>query len=278
MIRDIVGRQNHSVKLARKLQQKKQRRDRGLLVGEGLDLLRAAVDAGADLRDILVRRDLLPDLPPSLMERAARSEPSDAVGVHIGVCDEETLAYASSLGGSADVIFTSSEPAWSLGDLELAQGLTLFLAGVGDPGNVGTLVRSCAAFGATGVICSPGTADPYGPKALRGGMGAQFTVPIVTDVTPGDLREKLGRSPRTEEGGPVVLVADPHAGEDVRSLSLDSGAIVVLGAERAGPGADWAHERRVTIPQGGFDSLNVAMAGTVLLYELSRHTAGRKYP
>ncbi len=109
-------------------------------------------------------------------------------------------------------------------------------------------------------------------------MGAQFTVPIVTDVTPGDLREKLGRSPRTEEGGPVVLVADPHAGEDVRSLSLDSGAIVVLGAERAGPGADWAHERRVTIPQGGFDSLNVAMAGTVLLYELSRHTAGRKYP
>ena len=75
MIRDIAGRQNHSVKLARKLQKKKHRRERGLLVGEGMDLLRAAVEAGADVRDVLVRRDLLPDLPPSLMERAARSEP-----------------------------------------------------------------------------------------------------------------------------------------------------------------------------------------------------------
>lgn len=270
MIRDITGRQNHSVKLARKLQQKKHRRERGLLLGEGMDLLHAAVEAGADLRDVLVRRDLLKDLPSGLTQRAAGSGPGGDAGLHIGVCDEETLAYASSLGGSADVIFTSSEPVWSLGDLDLARGLTLFLDGVGDPGNVGTLVRSCAALGAAGVICSPGTADPYGPKALRGGMGAQFSVPIVTEVTAADLRTKLDRSAGAERGSPVVLVADPQAGEDVRGLSLASGAIVVLGAERRGPGAEWEPERRITIPQRGFDSLNVAMAGTILLYELSR--------
>jgi RNA methyltransferase, TrmH family len=269
VIRDIAGRQNHSVKLARKLQQKKHRRERGLLLGEGMDLLRAAVEAGADLRDVLVRRDLLRDLPSGLTQRAAGSGPGDDAGLHIGVCDEETLAYASSLGGSADVLFTSREPAWNLGDLDLTRGLTLFLDGVGDPGNVGTLVRSCAAFGAVGVVCSPGTADPYGPKALRGGMGAQFSVPIVTEVTAADLRAKLDRSAGAERSGPVVLVADPQAGEDVRGLSLASGAIVVLGAERRGPGAEWEPERRVTIPQRGFDSLNVAMAGTVLLYELS---------
>ena len=93
------------------------------------------------------------------------------------MCDDETLDYASSLGGAADVIFTCAEPAWSLGDLDLGQGLTFFLDGVGDPGNVGTLVRSCVAFGAAGIICSPGTADPYGPKAMRAGMGAQFPSP-----------------------------------------------------------------------------------------------------
>ncbi len=273
MIRDITGRQNHSVKLARKLQQKKHRRERGLLVGEGMDLLRAAVEAGVDLRDVLVRRDLLRELPQQLMERAAQSEPADTTGLHIGVCDEETLAYVSSLGGSTDVIFTCREPSWSLGDLDLTGGLTLFLDGIGDPGNVGTLVRSCAAFATAGLICSPGTADPYGPKALRGGMGAQFSVPIVTEVTVADLRAKLGRSAGDKGEGPVVLVADPHMGEDVRGLSPESGAIVVLGAERRGPGTDWTGERRITILQQGFDSLNVAMAGTVLLYELSRVTS-----
>jgi TrmH family RNA methyltransferase len=286
VIRDITGRQNHSVKLARKLQKKKHRRERGLLVGEGMDLLRAAVDAGADVRDILVRQELVDDLPSRLRERAAVSECADATGVDIGVCDEETLVYASSLGGSADVIFICPEPAWSLSDLDLGEGVTLFLDGVGDPGNVGTLVRSCAAFGAIGVMCSPGTADPYGPKALRGGMGAQFSVPIVTEVTPGDLKARLSSLSTAGDSVPSILVADPHEGDDLRALRPRPGAgssgdgshggaggrglMVVLGAERSGAGEEWASERRVTIRQSRFDSLNVAMAGTILLYELCR--------
>ncbi len=278
MIRDISGRQNHSVKLARKLQSKKHRRERGLLVGEGLDLLLAATEAGVDVRDVLVRRDLLPDLPVELRERAAQTDPSDAAGPHVGVCDEETLAYASTLGGSADVVFTSPEPAWNLSDLGLFEGLALFLDGVGDPGNVGTLVRSCAAFGATGIMCSPGTADPYSPKALRAGMGAQFTVRVVTEVTPADLRAKLGWLPNTQPGGPVVLVADARQGDEVGDVCLDTGAVLVLGAERQGPSEGWAGERRVTIAQEGFDSLNVAMAGTVILYELTRHGAAKHGP
>jgi tRNA G18 (ribose-2'-O)-methylase SpoU len=106
-------------------------------------------------------------------------------------------------------------------------------------------------------------------------MGAQFSVPIVTEVTAADLRAKLDRSADAKGSGPVVLVADPQAGEDVRGLSPGTGTILVLGAERRGPGAEWEPERRVTIPQRGFDSLNVAMAGTVLLYELSRSASGQ---
>ena len=275
MIRDIAGRQNHSVKLARKLQKKKHRRERGLLVGEGMDLLRAAVEAGADVRDVLVRRELVCDLPALLLERAASSEHAGPTGVDIGVCDEETLGYASCLGGSPDVIFMCPEPVWSLGDLDLGERVTVVLAGVGDPGNVGTLVRSGAVFGVGGVVCSPGTADPYGPKAMRGGMGAQFVIPVVTEVTAADLRARIDR---VADGGgrrPQVLVADPHGGQDVRTLRLDGGALLILGAERTGPGDEWGSGRQVTIPQSRFDSLNVAMAGTVLLYELSREPVGK---
>ncbi|MFH1833759.1 MAG: RNA methyltransferase, partial [bacterium] len=274
-IRDIAGRQNHSVKLARKLQRKKHRRERGLLVGEGMDLLCAAVDAGAEVRDVLVRRELAAGLPPILLQRAARSEHGGMPSVDVGVCDEETLDYASSMGGSVDVIFVCAVPVWNLSDLDLCEDLTLVLAGVGDPGNVGALVRSCAAFGAGGVVCAPGTADPYGPKAMRGGMGAQFLVPVVTEVSPADLKTRLDRV--VGDGGPrpEVLVADPHRGEDVRSLRPDRGVLVIMGAERTGPGDEWGHARRVTVPQSRFDSLNVAMAGTILLYELRRELAGK---
>ena len=74
MIRDVEGRHNHSVKLACKLQKKKHRRERGLLVGEGLDLLRIAVDAGVEIGDVLVRGDVVAQLPAALVQRAQAGE------------------------------------------------------------------------------------------------------------------------------------------------------------------------------------------------------------
>lgn len=269
MIRDIAGRQNHSVKLARKLQQKKHRRDRGLMVCEGMDLLEAAVASDAVIRDVLVRRDLTAALPPSLVA-AARESGDQGEGPHIGVCDEETLAYASSLGGAADVVFTCLQPQAGLGDLGLGSGTTFFLDSVGDPGNVGTLVRSALAFGLHGVVCSPGTADPFGPKAMRAGMGSQFLLPVVTEVSADDLSQKLSVS-EGKGGLPVkILVADPHDGEDISEVDLSSGCIVVLGSEREGPGGAWQGVGRIRIPQSRVESLNVAMAGTVIAYEAWR--------
>ena len=190
--------------------------------------------------------------------------------VDIGVCDQETLEYAGSLGGAADVIFTCTQPPWNLGGVELSGRLTLYLDGVGDPGNVGTLVRSAVAFGLAGVICSPGTADPYGPKAMRAGMGAQFEIPVVVEVAAGDLLARLAAMVDKGARPPSILVADPHNGEDIRDVATQNGAVVVLGEERGGPGSAWDGRPRVCIPQAQFDSLNVAMAGTVLVYEMWR--------
>ena len=272
MIRHIAGRQNHSVKLARKLQQKKHRRERGRLLGEGLDLLQVAYEADAKILEVLIREDLFSRLPRALTDAA------EAGRLDIGVCDQETLAAASSLGGAADVLFVTSEPSWNLSDLALDESVVLYLDQVGDPGNVGTLVRSAVAFGLGGVITAPRTADPYGSKAMRAGMGAQFLCKIVPEVSSDDLQSRLAAE-QTRGGRQVsVLVADAHGGTDVRLLAQQAGRglVLVLGAERAGPGEPWEPFPRVTIPQVSFDSLNVAMAGTVLLYELARARIGNR--
>jgi TrmH family RNA methyltransferase len=277
VIRDIAGRNNHTVKLARKLQKKKHRRERGLLVGEGMDLLAAAVEAGAEIHHVLARRDLLDSLPASLRASAEGEKPGQGLGresTDVGLCDQDTLDHASSLGGAADVVFICRQPSRGLAALPLGQRGVFYLEGVGDPGNVGTLCRSALAFGLAGLICSPGTADPYSPKALRAGMGAQFWLPVVTDVSPDDLRAHLAGVEGRGGGRPTLLVADPHRGEDARSLVTGarsgSAPIVILGDEREGPQDPWVGAGRVTIRQARFDSLNVAMAGTILAYEISR--------
>jgi TrmH family RNA methyltransferase len=128
---------------------------------------------------------------------------------------------------------------------------------VGDPGNVGTLVRSAAALGPAFVAVSQGCADPTGPKALRASMGALFRVPLLAfDDAPGRR---------------IALVA--HGGVPMEELDLPGPTTFVLGAEREGlPESVLATcDERATIPLApGSESLNVATAGAIALYELSR--------
>ena len=186
--------------------------------------------------------------------RAARVEP-----VELLVAGESV--EASLLAGVA----TLAHPPRVVGVFrrdDLPRGVrpaTLALWHVADPGNVGTLLRSADAFGA-GVALSPGCADPTGPKALRASMGAIFRVPLA------DFDEPPG--PR------IGLV--PRGGTALPEVDLSGEVVLVLGPEREGL-PDGVLERcdvLATIPQpGGAESLNVAMAGTVALYELSRWRA-----
>ena len=130
---------------------------------------------------------------------------------------------------------------------------------VADPGNVGTTLRSADALGPAFVALSAGCADPTGPKAVRASMGALFRVPVIA----------LDEAPRPWIG----LV--PDGGAVLAEVRADA-ATFVLGAERDGLPADVLErcDERATIPLAGHaESLNVAMAGTVALYELSRRRA-----
>ncbi|HEY2354772.1 MAG TPA: RNA methyltransferase [Gaiellaceae bacterium] len=136
------------------------------------------------------------------------------------------------------------------------RAVTLALWHVADPGNVGTLLRAADAFGA-GVALSEGCADPTGPKAVRASMGAIFRVPLAGFDQPAGTR--------------VALVA--HGGTPLPELTVDGDVVLVLGAERDGLPREVLErcDDRVSIPQpGGGESLNVALAGAIALYELAR--------
>jgi TrmH family RNA methyltransferase len=137
-----------------------------------------------------------------------------------------------------------------------SRGTVLALWHVADPGNVGTLLRAADAFGAS-VALSPGSADLTGPKAVRASAGAVFRVPT------SEFDEPSGRR--------VALV--PRDGTPLPELELGPETVLVLGAERDGlPEEVLARcDVHATIPQASSaDSLNVAMAGTIALYELAR--------
>jgi TrmH family RNA methyltransferase len=166
------------------------------------------------------------------------------------------LAEVSTLGHPPRVVGVFRHGDLPLGGLPPV-GLALWH--VADPGNVGTIVRSADALGPAFVALSEGCADPTGPKAVRGSMGALFRVPLV----------QLDEAPRPW----IALVA--HGGTPLDEVELQEGTFV-LGAEREGLPEDVLArcDRRATIPVAGrADSLNVAMAATVALYELSRRRA-----
>jgi RNA methyltransferase, TrmH family len=130
--------------------------------------------------------------------------------------------------------------------------VTLALWQVSDPGNVGTLIRTADAFGAA-VALSPGCADPTGPKALRASAGSIWRVPLV---------------PFDAAGKRVALVA--QAGEPLGGVDLRGEVVFLLGAEREGLPAELERDVDTWIPIGGAESLNVAVAGAIALYEWRR--------
>ncbi len=164
----------------------------------------------------------------------------------------ELLAEVSTLGHPPRVVAVFRRDDLPRG----TRAVTLALWRVGDPGNVGTLLRAAHAFGA-GVALSDGCADATGPKAVRASMGSIFTVPLSGFGEPAGTR--------------VALV--PDGGIPLPELHRAGDVVLVLGAEREGLPAEVLErcDEQASIPQpGGGESLNVAMAGAIALYELAR--------
>ena len=142
--------------------------------------------------------------------------------------------------------------------------LLVLIDGVQDPGNLGSILRSAAAAGASAAWVSEGSADPWSPKCLRGGMGAQFHLPV---------RDRLDLRTAVQEVACRVLAADGSSGDSLYDTDLSGPVAIVIGAEGRGVSADLAGlaRARVRIPmQTGLESLNAAAAAAVLFFEWRR--------
>jgi RNA methyltransferase, TrmH family len=236
--RVITSAANARIKLVRRLALRRQRERLGLFVCEGEDLVAAGLDAGAEPVHALVDAER-----PALADRLSEAEEVAPA----------LLAEISSLGHHARVLAVFRRDDLPHG----ATGGGLALWRVADPGNVGTLLRAADAFGAGFVAVSAGCADPTGPKALRAAAGAIFRVAVV---------------PFDDAPRPWTALAT-RGGTPLDDVELAAAGTIVLGAEREGLPDDIAASCDVvaSIPQGGAaESLNVAMAGSIALYEWAR--------
>jgi TrmH family RNA methyltransferase len=239
----IESKDNEKLKLVRKLRERKHREREGLFVTEGEDLLEAGLAAGAEPRFVLVAAGAgLPAVDPA----SGRSRLS------VDVVAQDLLASVSVLGSGTRTIAV-----WARPEAAAPVAPCVYLDGVGDPGNVGTIVRTAHALLDATVALGPGCADAFGPKATRASMGSLFARPPASVAGVAATPE-----PR------VALVA--HGGDGLGALA--GAATICLGAEREGlPEAVLAAcERTVTIPlQGGAESLNVAAAAAIACERIS---------
>jgi TrmH family RNA methyltransferase len=214
---------NDKLKTIRKLAAKSWRDKLGLFAAEGEDL----VEAGWE---------------PEFVLRA---------GVDV---EPELLNAVSSLGSGTRVIGVY-EQRWA----EPGGDLSVWLNGVEDPGNVGTIVRAAHALADGPVVLGPGCADPYSPKAVRASMGSIFARPPAR----APLAELPGRR----------LALSAHAEGTLEEASFEGPLVLCLGGEREGLPAE-LEAAAVRIPVGGAESLNVAMAASIGLYEAARRMRG----
>ena len=241
----ITSSSNPKLRLVRRLQSASQRERLGLFACEGEDLIVAGLEAGLEPEEVLIDA-----ARPVLEERVPGAT----------LVAPELLADLSGLGHPARAIAIFQRSGLPPLDPANAAETGLALWRVADPGNVGALLRTADALGPAYLCLSSGCADPTGAKALRASMGAVFRVPL------GGFDEAPGRR--------VGLVA--HGGVPLAEVDLSGRVCFVLGAEREGLPREVAVEcdELATIPlAAAAESLNVAVAGAIALYERRRQAS-----
>ena len=240
----IASPHNPRLKSLRRLRRRSERDRSGTFLAEGEDLVAAARACGR----------------PAVA--GFRLAGSSAGGEGFHEVEAAALSAVSTLGSGSRVIAVY-EQRWS----EPTGPLCVYLHEVGDPGNVGTVLRSAQAFGASCVALGPGCADPHAPKAVRASMGSIFAVSLARvadiDELPGERLALLAGE--HVDAPPLALLRAQHEAEPPPART------VLVGAEREGlpPAVVARCERKATIPVA-VQSLNAAMAATAALYELTR--------
>ena len=257
----IASRQNPRVKELRAALARSGRTPAGLIAIEGEHLVAEAVRSHLQFASIFLREGYTPQtelpadaehllLPPDVFASAAGTEQPQGIAALV------------------------HPPAFSAEALFRGVPLIFVLAGLQDPGNVGTLLRSAEAFAATGVLLLPGTASPWNPKALRASAGSAFRMPAIS-ASEDEAIALLSKH------HVLAMAAVSRGGTPIEAAPLARPCALLIGNEGAGLSGRLiaAAQHRITIAMpGNIESLNAAIAGSLLLYEAARQRRNLTHP
>lgn len=232
----------------------------GLVAIEGDHLLAEALRSGMVLKTVFVseRREV-----PAIVPR----------GVEVMRLTDDVFESVVETRSPQGVAALIVPPVSVMDDVLQGTPLLLIVAGVQDPGNLGTLVRSAEAFGATGILTTPGTVSAWNQKALRASVGSVFRMPV--------LAAKAEEVAMLKSQGVRLMAAvgsDDFGTTAAHEADFSTACALMIGNEGSGLPSEWMEmaDERVTIPcPGPVESLNAAVAGSLLLYEASRQRSGR---
>jgi len=265
-VRIVQSKQNSRLKELRRALAHPGRESRALAGIEGPNLLAEALRAGLNVPCVFVAQG-----SEDLLEGLQLPAETDVLLVL-----RELLDSALSTETPQPVAALVEPPQWTWSDLltprAKTEPLLLILAGIQDPGNLGTIIRSAEAFGATGILSLPGTVSEWNPKAVRASAGSLFRVPLLS-VTAENCFTRLRQS------HVKILSTAVTGAEPANQIDLAAPIAIIIGNEGNGVPAELAAQAdgALTIPcPGPVESLNAAIATSILLYEASSQRASRR--
>ncbi|MBF0567130.1 MAG: RNA methyltransferase [Nitrospirae bacterium] len=260
----IVSPANERIKDAVSVRKRHNVSENGLVFVEGVRVLWSAIEARVSFGTVFYTEEFTRKNDSSKLIEAITRLGGEAVEVSDAVMDK--LSGTEAPQGICALARASTV------ELDTLTGDRFVVCdGVKDTGNMGTIVRSADAFGASAVICLPGTCDPFGPKVVRASAGSVFHLPIAR-ANREELVEWLG------ERRVPILIATPHGGKPVYETPLAGAFALVLGGEAGGVGSFMAEKAQlaVNVPmEPGVESLNVAITASICLYEAKRQRLNR---
>lgn len=252
--------------LAALTHKRSERATRASFVLEGRVAVADALRRGARLRELFI--------PGGDSELSSLAEEVHASGAEVFHVEPRRLARCLTTVTPQPVAAVAAMPEVPVGVLDTAASV-LVLVAVGEPGNLGTLVRTAEAAGFGAVLCCDGAVDPFNPKAVRASAGAICTLPVITGGDPLHTLEELATF------GYRRIATRAHASQSYLTADLSGRVAVILGNEAHGlpRELDGAVDAQVCIPMAGAaESLNVAAAGAVLCFEAARQRASVSRP
>lgn len=259
---EIHSLQNKIVKDCANLALKKYRQEQGLFLVEGLKLVQEVLDSDWQIKEVFIEKNFLKNLTADQLDKLTnRSE-------QIYNISADVLKKISDVQSAQGIVATVCIPEQQqqLSEILVKAGLVLILETIQDPGNLGTLIRTAVATGVQAIILLENCVDIYAPKVMRSSMGGIFRIPILQLAKTATLEQLKTLDYK-------IAVTSLLNAENVYQISLPEKLALVLGNEAQGVSDFFLQksDMKLVLPQiGKMESLNVAIAGSVLMYEYLR--------